>query len=137
MQQIVPFPNGGPSFVPTPVFCVLRYNPVLHFHDIWPPNWMRSRCAGSSLSAGNLSIPRRTRPVFSGTWTGFRAPGSESGSSLENCHRAIRLGFTRERRVFARRHCFLDVSLESKVPVNGFVRIQFHPPLLILPSSSL
>ena len=26
MQQIVPFPNSGPSFVPTPVFRLLRYN---------------------------------------------------------------------------------------------------------------
>jgi hypothetical protein len=130
--SIVRFPNGGPSFVTTLVFQFLRYNQVQHFHDIWSPNWTRNRATGSSLGACSLSVSRRTRSLFCGARTGQRASGGQSRSSLEDCHRAIRLYITPEHRDLTPRRSFFDVILESRVPANQFARIQLYPPLLIL-----
>ena len=131
-MQHCTFFQRWPIFRTPLVFQFLRYDQVQHFHDIWPPNWTRNRATDSSLGACSLSVSRYTRSLFCGTRTGQRASGSQSRSSLEDCHRAIRLDFTPERRDLTPRRSVFDVILESKVPANHFARIQLYPPLLIL-----
>jgi hypothetical protein len=143
----LPFPELGaadctfsqrwPIFRTQPRFRLPRYNQLQHVHDIWPPNWMRDRCIGNSLCPRNFSVSRRTRSIFGSARAGQCPSGSESRSSLEDCHRAIRLDFTPQRRDFTPRCSFFDVILESKVPADQFARIQLYPPLLILLSLPL